>query len=350
MKDVVVVGGGPVGLAASIYAAQAGLSVTVLEAKSGVIDKACGEGLMPSGHAALQALGIALPTAHPIRGIRYIDAKASADATFSSGCGLGVRRTRLHQALIRQADALGVERRTERVAHCQTHTDHIEAAGVRGRYLIGADGLRSVVRQQLGVEQRSTSPKRYGIRRHFSTTPWSDHVEVYWTHGAEAYVTPIEGDTLGVAILYGDTARKSLASSTAPPHPFDRLLAQFPRLADRLGKPASPPRGAGPFVVRCSKHVVGRTLLIGDASGYLDPLTGEGLSLGFAQAHAAVQAIRGDTPAAYEAEWWRITRSYRWLTSALLTVARSPRSRSLIVPTAARFPQLMRWTVNTLGA
>ena len=72
MRDLVVVGGGPVGLAAGLYAARAGLSVEVREKRAGVVDKACGEGLMPGAVATLRDLGVE-PSGHPIEGIRYRD-------------------------------------------------------------------------------------------------------------------------------------------------------------------------------------------------------------------------------------------------------------------------------------
>ena len=96
--DLIVAGGGPAGLATALYAVRAGLSVTVREPRSGVIDKACGEGLMPGALAALLDLGVD-PPGHPLTGIRYVAGERFADASFSGGPGRGVRRTTLHDAL-----------------------------------------------------------------------------------------------------------------------------------------------------------------------------------------------------------------------------------------------------------
>jgi 2-polyprenyl-6-methoxyphenol hydroxylase-like FAD-dependent oxidoreductase len=84
--DVLVVGGGPVGLATAIHCALAGLSVTVAEPRGTPIDKACGEGVMPAAVRRLAALGVK-PDGHPLRGIRYVDERHHADARFRHGAG-----------------------------------------------------------------------------------------------------------------------------------------------------------------------------------------------------------------------------------------------------------------------
>src|SRR5579871_2676335 len=106
MIDVLVVGGGPVGLATAIACARAGLTVSVAEPRGGPIDKACGEGVMPAAVRRLADLGVT-PYGHAIRGIRYLDDRHRADARFRRGDGLGVRRTVLHAALASRAAALG---------------------------------------------------------------------------------------------------------------------------------------------------------------------------------------------------------------------------------------------------
>ena len=106
-SDVVVVGGGPVGLATAMYAVSSGLSVVVLEPRQGAVDKACGEGLMPGAVRALAALGVN-PVGWDLVGIRYVWGGRQAEAAFSQGRGRGVRRTELHTALRSVAAAAGV--------------------------------------------------------------------------------------------------------------------------------------------------------------------------------------------------------------------------------------------------
>jgi flavin-dependent dehydrogenase len=217
--------------------------------------------------------------------------------------------------------------------------DGVEAAGVRARYIVGADGLHSHVRRALGLAMRHGSRPRFGVRQHFATAPWTDMVEVHWLPDAEVYVTPVAHDVVGVAVL-----------GEAPLH-FDATLARLPRLSERVvsSPVASELRGAGPLRQRVSARHVGRALLVGDAAGYVDALTGEGLRVGFAEAEAVVRAVVAGDPQAYEAEWLRITRSYRWLTTALVWTASKPRLRSLIVPSSRALPPVFTRIVNGLA-
>src|SRR5215469_10639049 len=108
--DVFVVGGGPAGLAAAIPARHRGFRVVVADGAQPPIDKACGEGLMPDGLAALERLGLQLPAADafPFRGIRFLSTKLAADALFpQGGVGLAVRRPTLHRFMIERAEQMG---------------------------------------------------------------------------------------------------------------------------------------------------------------------------------------------------------------------------------------------------
>ena len=345
MPDVIVVGGGPAGLASAIEVAQRGMSVSVVERRRGPIDKACGEGLMPGAWQDLQHLGLRIERSHPLRGIRYLRGDALASVDFRDA-GRGIRRTVLHQALLDRAQELGVEHVQRTVDKVRQDESHVHAAGLRGRWLIAADGLRSPIRQQLGLTRRSRWPRRYGLRRHFEMAPWSPYVEVYWADDAEAYVTPVDDNLVGVAMLFGDAARRK--EGYGPP--FERLLRRFPDLEARLGHPASSARGAGPFAWRSSAQVSHRVLLVGDAAGYLDPLTGEGLKLGFRGARAAATAIAENRPRRYEAAWRTEYRRYLLATGGLLLVTRPRWARRLVVPVVRRIPRLMQAVVDLIAA
>ena len=345
MLDVLIAGGGPAGVGAAILARQRGLSVRVVEPKPDVIDKACGEGLMPAAVRALTAMGVDIPVSHPFEGVRYVDGAASAEGRFAAGPGLGVRRTVLHAALWERAAALGVQRVQGRVADVQQHADHIVVDGTSARWLLAADGLNSGLRRRLDLGMPARRPRRLGIRQHFEVAPWSNMVEVHWSDLAEAYVTPVADDTVGIAILY----YPDVVGKAAGEPPFERLLRGFPELADRLGEPRSHVRGAGPFEQRLSRRRQGRILLIGDAAGYLDPLTGEGVRLGLATAGAAVDAIVADRPQTYDRAWRRATRRYFVMTEGLLGVARWRWGRRRLVPVLARVPWVMSAAIDALG-
>lgn len=337
MRDLLVAGGGPVGLATALYASRAGLDVGVREPRTGVIDKACGEGLMPPAVAALHDLGVR-PHGHPIDGIRYVDGDLSAQARFRRGGGLGVRRTVLHDALRTRAAGAGIEVEHLPVREIVDRGDHLLVDGTPTRYLVAADGLHSPVRRLLDLDGPPGRRRRHGLRCHVAVAPWTPFVEVHWADIGEAYVTPVDDDQVGVAVL------------TTERRPLDELLADFPLLADRLGAGSrSRTRGAGPLRQRSRRRVAGRVLLAGDAAGYVDALTGEGIASGLAQARAAVAAIAAGRPQEYEREWRRLGRRHDLLTGGLVLATSIPPVRRRIVRAASGVPRIFDAAVDQLA-
>jgi flavin-dependent dehydrogenase len=331
--DLLIVGGGPGGLATALHARQQGLSVIVAEPRESPIDKACGEGLMPGGLAELAALDVD-PPGMPFRGIAYLNEHRRAEALFRNGPGRGVRRTTLHAALASRAKEQDVEWISTRVTNVEQDAHGVTAAGVRAKWLVAADGLHSTVRRAVGIDAVAGTPRRYGLRWHYRVPAWSEFVEVYWSRWGEAYVTPVEPDLVGVAIL-----------SRHRPE-----LAWFPRLANHLhGASRGRARGCGPMRQVVSRRVAGRVLLVGDAAGYEDALTGEGVSLAVKQAGAAVAAIADETPLAYERAWHRITRDYRLLTRGLVLATVPPVTRRGIVPACTVLPGVFKQAVDLLA-
>jgi flavin-dependent dehydrogenase len=336
--DLIVVGAGPAGLGTAIYAAQAGLSVLVFEARPMPIDKACGEGLMPGAVRALAEIDVH-PDGRPFRGIRYTDGRRHVDAVFRSGSGLGVRRTVLQAVLVDRARAAGVRVVDTRVSEARCAGSHVVVDGRSARYLAVADGLHSALRRQLGLHRPPDRIRpRWGVRQHFAVAAWTDLVEVHWAAHSEAYVTPVGNDLVGVAVLSGRQA------------PFATQLEDFPALQARLGaEVATGPRGAGPLRQRASARVSGRALLVGDAAGYVDALTGEGIAVSLACARRLVDCVLADEPERYERAWAAASRRYRTITTALLWARRRRLLAPRIVPAAVRLPSVFGAAVQELA-
>jgi flavin-dependent dehydrogenase len=195
------------------------------------------------------------------------------------------------------------------------------------------------VRKLADLDWPAQPRARWGLRRHYRAEPWADLVEVYWSSDAEAYVTPVAADQVGVVIL------------TVGRAPFEEQLAKFPLLRQRLhGSDGSKVLGAGPLWQRSRARVAGRVLLAGDAAGYVDALTGEGIAVGVAAAEVLIDCLAADRPQDYERLWLRATRRYRTLTGALLWTAGRPVLRRGLVPTAAKLPAVFGLVVSQLAA
>src|SRR3984893_426916 len=283
--DVFVIGAGPAGLAAAIAARLRGFHVVVADGNKPPIDKPCGEGLMPDSIAALQQLGvdIAPGEGYPLRGVKFLEKEKSATASFPTGRGVGLRRPILHQKMLDRAVALGVQFLWETPVS-GIRGDGVTLAGenfVPAKWIIGADGGQSRVRRWAGLES-SKRGSRLAWRAHFLVAPWSEYVEIHWAENAQAYVTPVSANEVCVVMVSRNENRD-----------IRLALNEFPELARRLGSErlSRPSRGTITTMHRLKRVCRGNVALIGDASGSVDAITGEGLSLSFQQAVALAEAM-----------------------------------------------------------
>ncbi len=321
-----IVGGGPAGLATAIFAASEGLSATVLERRRFPIDKACGEGLLPGGVRLLESMGARVERSYPFEGIRYVDGGSMAEARFREGHGLGIRRPELSRALVTRARELGVEVREETrvtsiVRWREGASVSLGGGVLDAHWVVVADGLGSLVP---GASDRRL--RRYGYRRHFRIAPWSPFVEVHWEKGCEAYVTPVSDEEVGVALLWHEPAPS-----------WEAMLSRFESLSRRLRgvSASSSVRGAGPFRRRPGRVAVGRLALVGDASGYVDAITGEGVTIAFACARALAWALASGSLESYERAHRHAMLWYRGTTEVVLALAAFPRFRRGIISAIA---------------
>ena len=325
-SDVLIIGGGPAGLAAGIAARLKGFTVTVADTARPPIDKACGEGLLPAAPAALAQLGVHITREHafPFRGIRFVGEGATVEASFPAGLGWGIRRTKLHQLLRDRANEAGV-----RMLWGASPDLVQEVAGAR--WIVGADGQNSRVRRLYGLDRASKESSRFGFRRHYQVAPWTDCVEVHWASGFQIYVTPVGSNEVGIALLTRDRRQR-----------VDQALQALPQLQRRLAGAgfSSLERGAVTMSRRLPRVFGERTALIGDASGSVDAITGEGLSLAFRQAIALADALTAGDLEAYQAEHRRLARKPLLMADFMLLLDRSRWLRRRVLHVMASRPAI----------
>jgi len=322
--DIFVIGGGPAGLAAAIATRRRGFNVTVADAIIPPADKACGEGLMPDTLAALSTLGVSISAADsfPFRGIRFLDRGKAVAASFPVGCGRGVRRTTLHRMMIEKAEAVGVKLRWGA---------HVDFDALRCSWIIAADGESSLARKWAGLDARLRDRCRFGFRRHYRIEPWTDCMEVHWGRTCQVYVTPVTTDSVCAAAISRDSQLR-----------LDDALRQLPDLARRLkpGAIISTERGAVTSSRKPKAVYRGRIALVGDASGSVDAITGQGLCLAFRQATALAEAIECGDLAQYQRTHRQIARRAEWMARLLLTLGDRAQVRRAAMCAMAAHPKI----------
>jgi flavin-dependent dehydrogenase len=329
--DVAVLGGGPAGLAAALALRQRGCRVSLYDAQHPPIDKACGEGLMPEAVRLLRGLGVALDERDgaSFAGISFHDTHSSASAAFSAGRGLAVRRTHLQERMAARAAEMGIALHWG--ASVQLAGGFASAgAPIPADYFVIADGLCSTLAAASGFRERNCYSTRYASRQQFRCAPWSGMVEVHWRAHEQLYIAPLGDEEVGVSLLTSTRGRR-----------LTDALPDFPAVAHRLAGAAhtSGMRGAVTRTRSLRAVIRGNIAVLGDASGSVDAVTGEGLLSAFRQASALADAIAAGEPKRYAVAHARMAKAPQRMARLLLLLDRYPWLERRFVATMATHPE-----------
>ena len=353
MHDVLVVGASVAGAATAIHLARHGRSVLLIDRASFPRRKACGEGLFSPGVAELDRLGILtdlLPQACVLTSLRFVVGGRSVEAPLgrSGRPVIGVERRLLDDTLLRLATDSGVDvrlgvRATGLIAKGEKfsgiETDH---GKLTARVIVAADGMRSRLRRAAGAEV-TTRRHRYGVSAHFvMAAPPSPRVEVHFRPGHEVYFTPVGGRLVNVAVLLRREQAARLAGQLR--ERYCHLVAESGALLSGA-QLVDEPLAAGPFPAEAHRAWRGNLVLAGDAAGFYDGVTGEGMSLALVTARLCANAVEqflmggGHRPfAAYDRERRDLARHSQLLGMLTLTLAAHPHLGAWVVANLAKRP------------
>jgi flavin-dependent dehydrogenase len=337
--DIAVIGAGPAGATAALFAARRGLRVIVLDKQAFPRDKPCGEGLMPSGRSALRELGLeaaVLSTGAPLlQGIQFgrVEEPPVAvpfPAHDGEQAGLGIRRITFDAQL---AEALSHHSKIEfsprtEARDIRTGSDGISTVitttgELRVRFVALADGLRSGLRHRLGWTVGPRPPHRYGIVGHWiihePVDPW---VRITFDRGLEVYEGPVAGNQRMVALLSYQDRMAEFAGHLESRY---RTIAQAIRPGLRQAELVGSVAAVGPFWYGATTVADHGIFLIGDAAGFTDPITAEGIATGLRQARAFGEALAYPNPErAYRRAHRQITKDPHRVAALFLRLSRTP--------------------------
>jgi flavin-dependent dehydrogenase len=367
MVDVLIAGGGVAGSALAILLGRRSLTVELFERARFPREKPCGEGLMPAGVAVLQRLGLAETVGGAaFYGVRYHFGDHTAEGRFPEVAGVPVagraqRRKHLDHVLFQAAATTpGVTAQTGALVEAPLRENRRVAGLIvngeprRARLVVAADGVHSRIRHQLGLDVPARR-KRLGVRAHFRLAPGQTEapwVDVFVGRGHELYVAPLPKGELLVAALaesetWGDSAERA----------FHRWCNAEPRLALRLegAEQVSSLMGSSPLAGGAQIGVAPGVVLLGDAAGFLDPITGGGMTQALMSAELLAQYIVGRLGTQerwlweFDRERQQMLRDYQILTQMVLWVADHPRLAKGLLSALKNSPSIFSHLVGVSG-
>lgn len=315
LHDVVIVGAGPAGSTTALRLARAGFSVALVDARRFPRFKPCGEFMSPEVLPMLEELGLRTELescgVREVRGMvlhghgqrvsgRFVDV-GRAHAPFDYGWA--VRREVFDEVLLRAAQRAGAQVYEGWRVDELLHGPDGEVAGVlahqpggrpiplRARWTIGADGTRSAVATALGVRKESSWLRKIALTTRYDGVPWGDQAEVHFLERGFFACAPIDGGAVSLNLVLDreEYERERLGRDEL----LETWLARTPLLGERLarGRRIDPVRGTGSMAMTTSAQVLDGVALVGDAAGYVDPVTGEGIFFAIKGAQMLASAL-----------------------------------------------------------
>ena len=335
VSKVVIAGGGPAGAGLAIELGRRGMPVILYEKARHPRLKACGEGLLPHGVTALREIA-GVPDLPRVRGLRFVAGEVSVNADFPQAFGLVVRRDRFDSWLFETAAS------TPNV-DARPGTPYRPEPGC---FVVGADGARSMFHERLAAIP--ATPRRVGLSTHVvGLDGVGDRVEVFFHDDGELYLAPTGGGETLVSALFDYRVFRRDG--------IRHLLSVIPELRERGAdiEQTTPTLASAPLGLRVPRVVDEDTLLIGDAAGAPDPITGDGLALALASVRPAAAAIISGDLATYTRTRYAMGQTADRLGRLMLGLSRNQRRAARTLRLGRRFiPALLDVAVgrSTLGA
>jgi flavin-dependent dehydrogenase len=382
MDDVLVVGAGPAGSTAALVLARAGARVRIIDRAQFPRDKLCGDTLNPGTVSIVERLGVREAISRralPISGMTVTGpGGARVSAEYPDGFrGIAIRRRDLDDLLLNAAIAAGAEFEAGVSARGPLlASDGVRVEGVqcdtfplRARVVIGAEGRHARLAFALGLSRFAVAPRRWAFGAYFSDVGGlRDRGEMHIRADGYVGVAPLPGGLANVCVVReirrlrapGSGLRSVPKPEARSPKP-DRIIAEAiaddPELRARFdgATRVSPPTILGPLAIESSAAGCPGLLLAGDAAGFIDPMTGDGLRFalrgGELAAEAALRELASGAPAfaaltsARAAEFagkWRLNRGLRRLVA-------SPRGVRLAATIASQWAAPLRVVIDLAG-